>query len=49
MKMSVSKLKKQIADEKRSAKMYRHYGYKEIAKQETAHRRRLERDLKRRK
>jgi hypothetical protein len=47
VKMSRKKLKEQIQDEKRSSKMYRKAGYPQIAKDETRHRKILERDLKR--
>jgi hypothetical protein len=39
-------LKEQIADEKRSSKMYREKGHPEIAKDETKHKKILEKQLR---
>lgn len=46
MKASEAYLKKQIKDEKQSAKTYRKRGFPQIAKQETKHRKILESKLK---
>ncbi len=44
-KPSTKKLKSLIAEEKQASRMYRGMGYSKIAKQETQHRRTLQRDL----
>jgi rubrerythrin len=46
LKATESYLKKQITDEKKSAKDYRKRGFPQIAKQETKHRKILEAKLK---
>jgi hypothetical protein len=46
MKMSKEKAKELIREERASAKMYRRYGLPTIAKDESRHRRILERRLK---
>jgi hypothetical protein len=46
-KVTIPWLRRQIADEKHSSRMYREHGHPEIARQETIHRKRLEKQLER--
>jgi hypothetical protein len=47
-KPSTKRLKLQIGEERKSSKMYRGWGFPNIAKQETSHRRTLEKELRKR-
>jgi len=46
MKPSKKRLRVLIREEKQASKMYRKYGYKKLAKDESSHKRYLQRQLK---
>lgn len=46
MKISDKKLKELISEEKSASKMYKQYGFEDIAKQETSHAKKLSKVLR---